>query len=77
MTNSRRYDRNPGFLSLMDIPDDKEIVAAVIVLKDDAGDYSSVMVPVDQDAMPSPETQDLIGGHTATAFELAGMGVTS
>lgn len=73
----RSYAKNPGFLSLMDIPDDKEIVAAVIVMKDDAGEFTSTMIPVDQEQMPSAETQDLICGHTATAVELASMGIHS
>lgn len=69
----RSFTKNLGYLSLDDIPDDKEIVAAVIVLKDEAGEYTSVMVPVDQEQMPSPETQALLGGHTATAFEIASL----
>jgi len=69
----RSFTKNLGYLSLDDIPDDKEIVAAVIVLKDDAGEYTSVMIPVDQEQMPSAETQALIGGHTATAFEIASL----
>lgn len=69
--------KNMGFISLDMIPDDQEIVAAVIVLKDDAGEYTSTMIPVDQDQMPSAETQDLICGHAATALEFASMGIGS
>lgn len=73
----RSFTKNLGFISLMDIPDDKEIVAAVIVMKDDAGEFTSTMVPVDQERMPSAETQDLICGHAATALEFASMGIGS
>lgn len=69
--------KNMGFVSLDMIPDDQEICAVVVVTKDDAGEFASVMIPVDQEQMPSAETQDLLCGHTATAVELASMGIGS
>lgn len=73
----RSYEKNAGYISLPDIPDDKFIVGAVIVLMDDAGEYSSVWVPESLDAVPTNETQEVVGGMAATAFEIANLGVSS
>lgn len=69
----RRYDRNAGYLALPTIPDDKVIVGAVIVMMDDAGEYSTVYVPESLDATPAPEVQEAQGGLVAQAFELANL----
>ena len=73
----RSYERNAGFMSLPQIPDDKAIVGAVIVMMDDAGEYSSVWVPESLDGVPPSEVREVAGGYVATAFELANLGVTS
>lgn len=74
----RSYAKNLGFLSLPEIPEDRYIVGAVIVMIDDAGEYSSQLVPVDLDAVPEPDTQKVVGGYVAQAFEIANLtGLTS
>lgn len=73
----RSYEHNAGFISLIDLPDDKFIVGAVVVMMDDEGNYSSIWVPESMDAVPSLETQEVVGGYAATAFEMANLGVTS
>lgn len=73
----RSYEKNAGYISLPDIPDDKFIVGAVVILMDDAGEYSSVWVPESLDAVPTNETQEVVGGMAATAFEIANLGTSS
>jgi len=67
----RRYDRNPGLMTLPTIPDDKYIVGAVVVLMDENGFYSAQAVTGSLDELPEPETQEMLGGYVATAFEIA------
>lgn len=70
----RRFDRNAGFISLVDsIPDDVTIVGAVIVTMDDAGNYGSTYIPESLDAVPAPEVQETQGAYIAQAFELANL----
>lgn len=71
----RSYAKNPGYLSLEQIPDDKEIVGAVIVMKDDDNEYSSVFVPADRDELPHEDVREHVGGWVAQSFELAHLGV--
>lgn len=70
----RRFDRNAGFISLVDtIPDDLMIVGAVIVTIDEAGNYGTTYIPESLDAVPAPEVQETQGGLVAQAFELANL----
>lgn len=70
---ARSYEHNAGFLSLIDIPDDKFIVGAVIVMMDDAGNYSTTYVKESLDHVPSPEVQEAQGPLVAQAFEIANL----
>ncbi|UDL15439.1 hypothetical protein SEA_PEPE25_64 [Microbacterium phage Pepe25] len=71
----RSYERNAGYISLTDIPDDKYIVGAVIVLMDEHGEYSTVFVNESLDSVPAPEVQGEIGPWVAQSFSLANFGV--
>lgn len=72
---ARSFTHNPGYVSLPNIPDDKIIAGVVVVMKDDAGEFSSEWHPESLDALPAPEVRETLGGFTATAFELANLGV--
>ncbi|QUE25355.1 hypothetical protein SEA_FIZZLES_61 [Microbacterium phage Fizzles] len=72
MADTRRFDRNAGFISLVDtIPDDVMIVGAVIVTMDESGNYGSVYLPESLDHVPTPEVQD--AQMVAQSFELANL----
>ncbi|AYB70175.1 hypothetical protein SEA_ONEIAGILLIAN_65 [Microbacterium phage OneinaGillian] len=71
----RSYERNAGYLSLTEIPDDQYIVGAVVVLMDGEGNYSTVYVNESLDSVPDPEVQEVQGPLIATAFSLANFGV--
>ncbi|UOW92810.1 hypothetical protein SEA_ROBINROSE_67 [Microbacterium phage RobinRose] len=71
----RSYERNAGYLSLTEIPDDQYIVGAVVVLMDGDGNYSAAFVNESLDSVPDPEVQDEIGPWVTQAFSLANFGV--
>lgn len=68
----RSYTKNPGFLSLAELPD-VHIVGAVVVMMDDAGEYSTKFIAVDLDAVPDTDVQEHIGGFVSTSFEIANL----
>lgn len=67
----RTYDRNAGFVSLPQIPDDKFIVGVIVIMTDEDGNYSTEFIPESLVEVPSPEVQETLGGMAAQAFEIA------
>lgn len=70
---ARDTTKNAGYLSLDMIPEDLTVVGAVIVLMDDAGNYSSMHVPESLDALPTLDEQIDHGDIIARSFELANL----
>lgn len=72
----RRFNKNVGVIPCREVPDDKYIVGATVVMKDDAGNYSTHFVthgPEGMNAVPGEEVQDRLGGMISTAFEIANL----
>lgn len=67
----RAYDRNAGFVSLPDIPDDQYIAGVVVVLMDENGEYTAVFKPESLDATPIPEVQEALGPLITQAWAMA------
>lgn len=71
MPTERRVDRNAGFLSTSDVPDDVYIAGYVLVTLDESGEYGFIFRPESLDEVPSQEVQETLGRWLAQAFQLA------
>lgn len=67
----RRYDRNTGYLTMPDLPDDKWVAGVVVILMDDESNYTAEFHPESLDKVPGPELQETLGQMLAGAWELA------
>lgn len=71
MAEGRRYDRNPGLVTLPQIPDDQWIAGVVVVLYDEDGNYTTSYRAVGMDELPTPEVREELGTLITHAWEVA------
>lgn len=71
MTDSRDYSRNLGLISLNEIPDDKWIAGAIIVLLDKDGNYTTVFKAQSLEHLPAPEIQEEIRSIVTHSWAVA------
>lgn len=81
-TIPRRTDRNIGGVNSRQIPDDRYIVAAVLVLMDDDGNFSTYihqqqpMASLPSSPLPADDTLMDVGDLVATAWTIAALTTT-
>ena len=74
----RRIDLNNGMVVDLKIPDDREIVGAFLILRDEEGRFSTYVsgepggIAVEA-RLPEPEVTLELGAHIAQAWELANL----
>ena len=76
--DGRRIDLNQGLISDRDIPGDGEIVGAIIVLRDEQGEYRTYVSGKPQAGAreartPEPEVTEILAAHVAQAWTLANL----
>ncbi|MFL0411132.1 hypothetical protein ACH0AH_08145 [Microbacterium paludicola] len=77
-SDGRRFDLNPGGISDPGIPDDREIVGAFVIMRDEEGRYSVYLSGAssrieDDIRQPEPEVALELSAHIAQAWELANL----
>jgi hypothetical protein len=83
LSSDRRTDRNIGGVCSRSIPDDRYIVAAVFVLMDDAGEFSTYiqhqppMAHLQSSPLPSDELLMDVGALTAQAWAIGALTTTT
>lgn len=67
----RAYDKNVGFISLPEVPDNVFIAGAIIVMIDEEGEYNVAFRAESLDKVPSEELQQEIASIVRSAWAIA------
>ena len=70
---ARDYERNLGFISLPDLPEEVYIAGAIVVTLDEAGTYGTHFVSEDIDELPPVDVQLDLGASVSTAWAAAAL----
>lgn len=69
----RNCERNAGFISLHDLPEEVFVAGAIIVTIDEHGHYGTRFVSEDIDELPPADVQLDLGVSIATAWQAAAL----
>jgi len=81
-SDKRNTEYNHGIVLDRDMPDDKYIAGAVVILMDDAGEFTAhfvhqrTMFHWRTAPLPSPEVREDLGSLLATAWNIASLTTT-